>query len=390
MDSASLIAPKKIDVLSIHWGFSIGGVREYALLLEDVSRHAPVAIQSLLILGKNWDYDKKKIKRLNANIIAINSRFDFSWVIPVAKFFKELQPDLILTHGFNGHAIALVAKLFNISKDNFVCTYHGSYHATTYFRKLLQPLFNLFTEYFIRNYALSCATVSLFTKRYLIKKRVAKDKIEIIHNGLHSVESGSFSRGQLRKKWGVLEDEILVGVTSRLDPVKGISYILKAFKRIEKLQINLKLVIIGSGSDLKNLKSLSSKLGLTKTVLYAGYRSDIDRCLEALDIYVLPSLFEYHSIALLEAMRAGKAIIATGVGGNTESVRDQKEALIVPPADVDRLAEAIIKLAMDSVLRTKLGNAAKARFVKKFTADIMAKKTADWVMQCAKIAENFR
>jgi glycosyltransferase involved in cell wall biosynthesis len=94
-------------------------------------------------------------------------------------------------------------------------------------------------------------------------------------------------------------------------------------------------------------------------------------------------LAEYHSIALLEAMRAGKAIVATDVGGNTESVRNLKEGLIVPAADVERLVHAIDRMVIDRSLAKKLGEAARERFKDKFTEEIMVRQTAQWLVRCA-------
>ena len=85
-----------------------------------------------------------------------------------------------------------------------------------------------------------------------------------------------------------------------------------------------------------------------------------------------------------EAMRAGKAIVATDVGGNTESVRDGQEALIVKPADIDGLSAALERLADDAGLRTSLGEAAYKRFCADFTVEAMLNKTARWMQDvCA-------
>eukprot|EP01029_Cantina_marsupialis_P011658 TRINITY_DN25930_c0_g3_i1.p2 TRINITY_DN25930_c0_g3~~TRINITY_DN25930_c0_g3_i1.p2 ORF type:complete len:146 (+),score=34.92 TRINITY_DN25930_c0_g3_i1:52-438(+) len=110
---------------------------------------------------------------------------------------------------------------------------------------------------------------------------------------------------------------------------------------------------------------------LESEVEFIGYQNNIPQWLNAFDIFALPSLFEYHSIALLEAMRAGKAIVSTDVGGNTESVRDGLDGLIVPAKDSEKLANAILKMMESEELRTNMGNSARERFLDEFTEDIM-------------------
>ncbi len=104
-----------------------------------------------------------------------------------------------------------------------------------------------------------------------------------------------------------------------------------------------------------------------------GYQNNIPEWLATWDIFVLPSLFEYHSIALLEAMRAGKAIIATTVGGNEESVTNHVEALTIPSKDSIALSEALIKLIENPQLRKKIGENARKRFLIEFTENTMKK-----------------
>ena len=113
---------------------------------------------------------------------------------------------------------------------------------------------------------------------------------------------------------------------------------------------------------------------------------DNEHCLAAFDVFVLPSFVESHSIALLEAMRAGKPIVATGVGGNTESVREGREAIIVPPVDSTALAEALSRLLGDSSAQERFRRAACQRFESEFRVDRMLRRTAEWLMACGAVA----
>jgi glycosyltransferase involved in cell wall biosynthesis len=373
----------RIKILSLHWGFSLGGVGKYALLINEVSKIAPITIVSVCILNKNWPSDLFGLKWLDARSIYIRSRFDLSWVPNVINTIRRENPDLIMSHGFNGHFVALLTKLLSGHKIHLVCSYHGLYHATTRGRRAFEKSINLFTEHFIRRWTLSTVAVVYFAKDYLVGKKVARDQIHVIHNGIEDERPTAGAREKLRREWNIGPEDVVIAAASRLDPVKGLEYAISAVSELAQTVPGIRFVIIGTGRSEERLKAHVEELGLHNNVIFTGFRADIIDCLAAFDIFVLPSLAEYHSIALLEAMCAGKAIIATDVGGNTESVRDGKEGLIVPPADAHALYDALERLVTDEKLRITLGDNARCRFVTHFTVDVMVQKTAEWFQRCA-------
>lgn len=374
---------QRLRILSIHWGITIGGVGKYAASIDDVSKYAPIDIQTICILCPSWHCDRSTLAKLSAKEIVIKSRFDLSWVWQLSREIKRMKPNFIMSHGFNGHFIAMAMDMIGRHPVKKICSYHGQYHAPRKNRKLFEKPFDLMTEYFIRHRVVSVVSVAEYCKEYLVQRRVNPDKIEVIHNGIdRSFVSDKKARRQLRDEWGVKDNEILLGVASRLDPVKGISYLIDAFAREGKRMDKLKLVIAGTGTLDNTLKRRVDEIGLSRRIVFAGFRSDVSDCLSAFDIFVLPSLAEYHSIALLEAMRAKKAIIATNVGGNPESVRHKREAILIPPANTDSLAKAIERLSTNPTMRTKLANAAHKRFQQEFTTKRMVHRTADWILRC--------
>lgn len=376
-----------LRVLSIHWGFSLGGVGKYATLINGVTRYAPIEMKTLCIISESWQTDRPTLQKLDAKEIKIRSRADISWLWRVAREINLYKPDLLMTHGFNGHFVAITTRIFRKNDVPMICSYHGKYHATTPVRLVLAPAFNALTELFIRNYAISIVAVAEYTKNYLLEHGTDEKKITVIHNGIEEKIPDATARKRVRKEWEIEENELLIGAASRLDPVKGISYLVDAFAQISRRLPELKLVIIGRGTLDNSLKRQVQEKGVKERVTFTGFRTDIDDCLVAFDIFTLPSLAEYHSFALLEAMRVGRAIIATDVGGNTESVRHEEHALIVPPRDTKSLAHAIERLSRDAALRQALGLAAQERFKQNFTVDRMVSRTADWLIECGRLAK---
>ncbi|MCD6565654.1 MAG: glycosyltransferase family 4 protein [Bacteroidales bacterium] len=328
------------------------------------------------------------MEQISAKKIIIKSRLDLSWLKRVAGEIDCIRPDLLMTHGSNGHIAAMLTGILTRHPARKVCSYHGQYHAPSRGRKPLEKLFDFLTQYFVRNVAFSTVSVSEYSKNYLVSKGIDSQKIRVIHNGISQYPNVSSKRARerLRAEWKVDEQEILLGVVSRLDPIKGISYLIEAFTCLTERTERLKLAVIGTGNLFDSLKEEINRKGLTDRVIFTGFRSDVDDCLAALDVFILPSLAENHSIALLEAMRAQKPIIATDVGGNTESVRHEREAIVIPPADSHALCMAIERLVNDRQLMRRLSKAAHERFQQKFTTEQMVKKTADWMIECGNLS----
>jgi glycosyltransferase involved in cell wall biosynthesis len=373
----------KVKILSIHWGLSIGGVGKYASVIDNVDHYSRISIKSLCILNKNRHIDENTLQKLKRKMIVWRSSIhDLSWIWAVKNDIDTWKPSLIMTHGFNGHFITLLLQFLFKIRIPLICSYHGQYHATTPARKIFESPYNWFTEWTLRNQAIGIISVADFFKQYLISKKISEKKIQVIHNGIKDCQIPDDIRNSLRKEWGVKNDEILLGVASRIDPVKGIAYLVGSFITLAPRYENIKLIIIGTGSLDQKMKDQVSYANLNHRVIFTGFRTDIENCLIAFDIFILPSLAEYHSIALIEAMRAGKAIVTTEVGGNTESVRNEKEGLVVPPADSISLAAAIKKLLNDTSLRISLGRNARQRFLENFTIDQTIQNTAKWIIQC--------
>jgi glycosyltransferase involved in cell wall biosynthesis len=116
-------------------------------------------------------------------------------------------------------------------------------------------------------------------------------------------------------------------------------------------------VIVGEGSKRQEWQLLADQLGVSNTVIWTGFRTDMPRILAALDIYVVPSVNEGLSLSILEAMAAGKPIIATDVGGNSEMIIDDVTGILINPGSYQMLATAITVLLNQPDKRARLSQA---------------------------------
>jgi glycosyltransferase involved in cell wall biosynthesis len=179
------------------------------------------------------------------------------------------------------------------------------------------------------------------------------------------------SRRTARQSLGFGSDQVVFGYTGRLDPVKRIDLLLHAFAEVLTSQPNVRLLVVGEGSQSKELEALAQTLGIASAVTWTGFRADVARLLAALDVYVQPSHNEGLSLSILEAMAAGKPVIATDVGGAREVLHHRETGMLIPPRASKALTSTMLELAQSPVLRLQLGEAAKEHVFDKFALEKM-------------------
>lgn len=352
-----------MNVLNILWGFSTGGIGKCFMTYNKLGEaDAAITVHPLCIDILSRKYDRSGLSKNKIDIISLKNIFDLSWIKEMRTRIRTVQPDIIFCHGFNGPVITwLVSRLYNLQVP-VVCTYHGLYHPPTGLKKILSPVYNSIPVMLYRTYAKKIITVEDYSKNELHKKGVPLERLVTVHNGIPDNTHGTANADRTDR------DCIKLCTISRLDAVKGLDYLIRALPEVKsKVGTGFKLFIVGDGTEYEALRKLTARLGLKDNIVFQGYQPRIEKWLHAADIFLLPSLHEYHSIALLEAMRAGKAIITTRVGGNGESIRDGIDGIIIPPKDPKALASAIIRLIEHPELKTRYAQNARDRYVNNFT-----------------------
>lgn len=184
-------------------------------------------------------------------------------------------------------------------------------------------------------------------------------RLKVIENGVKTdIFHPAAANGRLRAQLGMDSDQVLIGFVGRLHEQKNVNVLLDAMPQVVAADSCARLVVIGDGPEDECLIQQAKALGVADKVTFTGRIEDIPSVLPELDIFVLPSKTEGLSIALLEAMSAGSACIATNVGAN-ESILDGGAGLLVPSGDSNLLGEAISKLCADKDLRETLGRRAR-------------------------------
>ena len=167
---------------------------------------------------------------------------------------------------------------------------------------------------------------------------------------------------------------MLVGCAVVLSEQKGLTYLLDAATRVTRANHQVRFLIAGDGPLRAALEEKTRNLGLERSVRFLGCRNDVPEFLSALDIYVLPSLWEGLPLALIEALAVGKPIVATSVGGNAEVVVDEVNGFLVAPRDPVSLADALLRCIRDQRFRVAASDVNRARFERCFSVEAMVRK----------------
>ncbi len=201
--------------------------------------------------------------------------------------------------------------------------------------------------------------VSHAAARHLIEtKGVPKSKIRVIHNGrdLDRFAPADTQRGIATRAALELDDEPTILTLARLEDQKGHRHLIDALAMLAARRPNLVTLLAGSGPLEHLLRAQCAALGIADRVRFLGYRRDVAELLEAADLVVLPSLYEGLPLVAIEALAAGRAMIATEVDGTPEVVIHEKTGLLVPPANPVALAAAIERLLDDPALASRLAS----------------------------------
>lgn len=190
-------------------------------------------------------------------------------------------------------------------------------------------------------------------------------KMHVIGNPVHTEQfsANPLARERIRSHYGIEPAAtVLINVAS-LRPIKGQEYLLHAFAHLAKERDDLKLLLLGDGPCRQALMALSTALGIARQVIFCGVCPDVAGHLSAADIFVMSSLSEGISMAILEAMASARPIVATSVGGNVDLIQNQENGLLVPSRNPEAMAEAIRRLMQTPVEAHNMG-ARAAQFVR--------------------------
>jgi glycosyltransferase involved in cell wall biosynthesis len=292
---------------------------------------------------------------------------DLSVSFRMARLFKKWNICLVHAHQYTPWFYSALSRVI-FPKTRLLFEEHGRFLPEV--DKRLRRFVN---RLLITRLTHRLVAVSKETRDRLVRYEGLNPKnIEIVYNGVKAPSriTGE-KRLSLRRGFSFGEPDFVVGTVGRLDPIKNIPMLLRSVGAARGRIPGLRCLIVGGGEEYPALEAAVVEQGLSDCVKLTGFRNDAPDLTQCMDLFVLSSLSEGTSIALVEAMAAGVPVAVTAVGGNPEVVIDGMSGWLVPSGDAARLSE-VIEEAMRSPEKAKaLATGGQRRFSEMFSFERM-------------------
>jgi len=302
-----------------------------------------------------------KEQGIDCTVIITSKRIDLACVSTLKDVIKKNKIDVIHTHGYKEDLYAFLA----FSGKPVIATNH-LWKKTNFTLKLYAFIDSLVLTRFKKIIAVSKAILDEMKSISYLKKH----DMALISNGI-DYEKFSNTNKSLRTELNIAEDTVLILTVSSLTPEKGHRFLLEALANQGVSQKNWHLAITGGGRELHSLEQQVKDLGLSSKITFIGYRKDIPDLLSASDLYLLPSLDEGLPMALLEAMAAGKAAIATNVGDVAKVIKNDNVGKLIEAGDSNALTKALCFALENEDWRKSAGNNARELIKSEFSSRSM-------------------
>lgn len=358
-------------VAHVMYRFDTGGLENGIVNLinhmpADSYRHVIIALTEVT------DF-RHRIKRDDIQFVSLHKPPGHGiWLFPkLFRLFRQLQPAIVHSRNLAALEVQLPAWLAGVpvrihgEHGRDVGDLDGSNITYQRVRRFYRP----FVSYYL--------ALSRDLAQYLNGIiRIPQNKVLQVYNG---VDCSRFHPGQPDQSIPgcpfTRPTHCLLGTVGRMQTVKDQPTLVRAFIRALEMEPQLKeqirLVLVGDGPLRKECQQLLNAAGLDQLAWLPGERNDVPEVMRGLDCFVLPSLAEGISNTILEAMASGLPVIATNVGGNADLVVAEQTGVLVPPADPESMARAIIRMAKQTDTRQSMALSGRRLVEEKFSMNAM-------------------
>lgn len=308
----------------------------------------------------------------------INSLFSVRAAVSAFQFRRLLKKgrfDVVLTYHHDADIwaglVALSAGVPVVSSRRDMGFMHSTWHIWAY---------RVLNRFFTR-----IITVAEAVRQEVIRAQWApREKISVVHNGITPLEP-TVDDAAIRSELSLHRTDRIVGMVANFRPVKGQEYFVKAAVEVARQRDNVQFVVIGDTQTayFLRVKEMAREAGIDSKFRCVGSRSDVSRILSIFDVFVLSSLQEGFSNALLEAMSVGVPPVASAVGGNPETIQHGRDGFLFPAEDHRALARHLVTLLGDDELRERMGAAAATAVRARFSFDGMIDKVFEVLSEAA-------
>jgi sugar transferase (PEP-CTERM/EpsH1 system associated) len=343
-------------------------------LVKLIQRMDPERFEHVVCVIRNVGSLADEIPRDRARVVCLGQmQAGYSFLgRMLVRLIEEIKPNIVHSRNWGGIEAVLAARW--VGSSAVVHSEHGLDTGTSQGDPLRRRLLRRFAFHLAdRTFAVSYALRDFHARN----TGFHIDKMSVIHNG---VDTDRFCpqeavRIRMREKLGIGPSDFCIGTIGRLEPVKDLFTLLRATIVLPESPRNWRVMIAGDGSESAALKQLVHDQGGGRLrVDFLGEVQEVPDLLNALDVYVLPSLYEGISNSLLEAMATGLPVIASAVGGNTEVVADGQSGLLFAAGDARALTDRLKLIYEGSELSVRLGRDGRRRVEDCFSLKSMVQR----------------
>ena len=303
----------------------------------------------------------------NVSYLNLNSASKLQYpraVRRLSRYLADEDVDILHTHLFYAGMIGIFAKRRHPKTIVALMRHHTSVV------RMLGSRLHIAADKWMAENADHVMTVSKAARDYMINvDGIKRNDIEVIYLGFdfEKMSPNAEDRARVRREFGFAADDLVIGYVAHFAKGKGHIQLTKAFAKITEKIPNAKLFFIGRGM-LDEVKAAAAKFSSEK-IIFAGWRDDVSACLNAMDVFVQPSLSEAFSQVLIEAVGVGLPVIATEVGGAAEVIEDRVNGILIKPNDTEAIADNIVEMYKNIDMRTRLASTGRKSVAERFTVE---------------------
>jgi glycosyltransferase involved in cell wall biosynthesis len=323
---------------SLGWGGQEKRILRELLGLSRESFRPLLACQPESRIGQNAE-----ALGLQVDYLKMRANIDPLAVFQFLRMFHHHKVDIVHTHSSADSWMAATAAKISPRRPSVVRTRHLS---VSFNNRLIYSFM-----------ADRVVTVGSSTRRYMIQKKgIPEGKVLTIPTGVDLTRfNPRESREDLRGELGIPAGVPVYGTVAVFRRLKGHRYLLEAVPEITSCVPGAKLLLVGEGPQENHIQEMIEEKRIKESVIMPGFREDITRVLNTLDVFVFPSLQEALGTAILEAMAMEKPVVASRVGGIPEVVQEGRTGYLIDPEDSRAIARRVIQLLKDGETRRRMG-----------------------------------
>ena len=355
---------------ALHVAYLTAGLRERGYDTTLVAGSLARGEDSMAFVADELGVEVVRIDELGREISPLR---DLAATIRLARLIRRERPQILHTHTAKAGTVGRVAALLAGSRRPpiVIHTFHG--HVLRGYFGPLRSLFFRLLERWLASSTTALVAVSPQVRDDLVALRVApRERFVVIRLGIEldeRVAAEQDGRAESRRYLGIPGDRFAVGWIGRMTAVKRTDDVLVAFKALRDSGVEACLCMVGDGPDRDQLERRAQELGVVRDTLFLGYQEDVAPFYAAFDALVLPSGNEGTPVSAIEALAAGRPVVATRVGGVPDVVRDGEDGFLVEVGATDELAERLARLARNPALRKRMGEEGRARVLPRYAVD---------------------